>query len=270
MAVIAKNQFRFSTSSNLMELTGKRARHLKEFVEILKEIDGSSIFCHTHQAFREFNFAKGIFTNDFAYWAANAIQEEDLAERLASIDIRDFVDIRSLRERLVEIIEAYLGEKDEIRIAPRGKEFRFCKSISVVTLTPYEAWTLSDLKEALKRVGARSIFYHFFDARLRLGRPTNDFSNWIESSLEKPELAKKIEKLDPYLFTLDGLRQKIIELIEEEEKMDTIDGILKDKTLSTISKLSGLFAAVKTAKKGERLRAVKDALDKMIGKEEKK
>jgi len=237
MPDVASSSFTFYTSSNLMELTGQKARHLKEFVEILKIIDGASIFCHTHQAFREFHFAKGIFTNDFAYWAAEAIQEEDLAERLASVDIRDFVDIRSLRERLIEIIEDYLGEKNEIRIAPRGKEFHFCKSISIASRTSHEVWTLSEFRDALKKVGDRSLFYHFFDARLRLERSTNDFSNWIESSLGKPDLAGKIEKLDPYLFTLDGIRERMMELIDEELRSESIDEMLKDRTLGVISKM---------------------------------
>ena len=269
MPVIAKNPFKFSTSSNLMELTGKRARHLKEFVEILKTIDGSSIFCHTHQAFREFHFAKGIFTNDFAYWAAEAIQEEDLAERLASVDIRDFVDIRSLRERLVKIIEDYLGEKDEIRIAPRGKEFHFCKSVSIVTSTAYEVWTLGEFKDALQRVGERSLFYHFFDARLRLDRPTNDFSNWIENSLGNPELAKKIERLDPYLFTLDGLKQKITELLEEEERLETIDRILRDRTLGAISKFTNFLSTLKAAPLGEKTKIAREILDRVFKKKGK-
>jgi len=261
MAEIAKNSFTFYVSSDLTGLTGKKARHLKEFVEILREIEGSSIFCHTHQSFREFHFAKGIFTNDFAYWVADAIHEEDLAERLASIDIRDYVDIRSLREKIIELVEDQLRSKTDITIAPHGKEFFFCNSTSIAIATSYEVWTLSELKEALKVLGPSSMFYHFFDARLRLGRKTNDFSNWIESSLEKPELAKKIQGLDPYLYTLNDLKQKIIEFIEEEEQMDSIDEILKDTTLGFIKKAGSFVEQIRKAKPGERLKIAKDVLN---------
>ncbi|MEE8638418.1 MAG: DUF5752 family protein, partial [Candidatus Margulisiibacteriota bacterium] len=62
----AKEPFRFYTSSILVEITGKKAHHLKEFVNILKEIDESSIFFHVHHALRDYSFAAGQYSNDFA------------------------------------------------------------------------------------------------------------------------------------------------------------------------------------------------------------
>jgi len=270
MPVAAKNSFVFYTSSDLIGLTGKRARHLKEFVEVLKTIDGSSIFCHTHQAFREYHFAKGIFTNDFAYWVAEAIHEEALAERLASLDIRDFVNIKSLREKLVEMIEKYLNEKSNITIAPKGKEFYFCKAKSIASPTNYEVWNLSEFKQILKRVGPRSLFYHFFDARLRLGRKTNDFSNWIEFSLGMTDLAREIEHLDPYLFTLDGLKQKMISLIEEYEEMESIDEILRDQTLGLIKKATTFISKIKKSPMGEKSKTAKQIINRIKTRPEQK
>ena len=67
--------------------------------------------------------------------------------------------------------------------------------------------------EALKKVSIHSIFFHMFESKLRLGKSTNDFSLWFETALEDKDLARKIAGLDPYVYTLEGLRTKIIQLI---------------------------------------------------------
>lgn len=209
----AKVPFEFYTSSQLVEITGKKAAHLKEFVEILKEIEGSSLFYHVHHAFREHQFAPGYYVNDFAYWVREELGEVVLAEKLANIKIKDYTNIESLRQKIVEIIEDHLKKAIEIRKASPGREFYFCKNIGVIQKTKHVAWDLNEFCEALKRVGLRSLFFHFFEARLRLGRNTNDFSNWIKFNFGEEELARKIEALDPYLYTMDELRDRIIALI---------------------------------------------------------
>jgi hypothetical protein len=212
--VIATEPFRFYTSSLLVAITGKKAHHLKEFVQVLKEIDPSSIFYHVHNAFREYSFAPGRYSNDFARWVAEDVEESTLAEKLSSIYVADYTNIEEIRQRLIEIIENYLMTATEIRKAPPGREFHFLRSIAIVSPTEYEARTLPEFVVALKRVGMRSLYFHFFEAHLRLGRKTNDFSNWIRFSLDNPEVANEIEALDPYFMTLDKMRDRIIEICQ--------------------------------------------------------
>ena len=214
----AKVPFEFYTSSQLVEITGKKASHLKEFVKILKEIDESSIFYHIHHAFREHHFAPGLYANDFAYWIKEELGEAALAEKLANINIKDFVDLNDLRQEIVKIIEEHLGKAIEIRRALPGHEFYFCRNIGVIQKTKYAAWTLEEFCETLKKVGLRSLFFHFFEARLRLHHKTNDFSNWIVFNFGNQELARKIEALDPYLYSADELRDRIIALICRKEE----------------------------------------------------
>ncbi|KPJ69505.1 hypothetical protein AMJ44_03670 [candidate division WOR-1 bacterium DG_54_3] len=214
---IAKEPFRFYTSSLLVEITGKIAYHLKDFIKILKEIDVSSIFYHIHHALREYSFAPGQYSNDFARWAEEGLEEGSLAERLASINIRDFTDLEALRAKLVEIVEDHLKKAVEIRKAAPGREFYFLRNIEIITPTPYEVQTLKEFTSALDRVGMRSLYYHFFDARLRLGRKTNDFSDWIQHSLGEEEMARKIDNLDPYFITMDQLKYKIIAICMGKE-----------------------------------------------------
>jgi hypothetical protein len=209
----AKTPFEFQTSSHLVEITGKKAVNLKEFVEILSAIDDSSIFYHVHHAFREHQFAPGVYTNDFAYWAEEYLGENELAEKLANINIKDYTEIKSLRENILEIIKSHLEINPDSGAHDAKHRFYFCKSIAVVQKTAYSARDLEEFCEGLKKVGLRSLFYHFFEARLRLGRKTNDFSNWIKANFGDAALARKIEALDPYLYTMDQLRDRIIALI---------------------------------------------------------
>src|SRR3990167_4601013 len=103
----AEKPFEFYTSSQLVEITGRKAANLKEFLEIIKEIEDSSIFYHVHQAFREHQFAPGHYTNDFAHWVGEELNENALAERMANINIKDFTEIKSLRARIAEIVDNY-------------------------------------------------------------------------------------------------------------------------------------------------------------------
>lgn len=215
---IAKEPFRFYTSSLLKEITGKKASHLKDFVEIFEKIDESSVFYHTHHIFREYNFAPGKYSSDFTRWIAEDIEESGLAEKLNSLNILDYNDINSIRNKIVETIKNHLNQAVDIRKAPAGREFYFLSGITVVAPTRYEAKTLEEFVHAINNIGMRSLYYHFFDARFRLGRKTNDFSNWIRASLGNEELAKKIEALDPYLMTMDQLRNKIVSLCSARGK----------------------------------------------------
>jgi hypothetical protein len=57
-----------------------------------------------------------------------------------------------------------------------------------------------------------------FESRLRLGRGQNDFSAWLQDSLDEGELAQEIARLDPYTYSLEGLRSVLIQLIEKRIK----------------------------------------------------
>jgi hypothetical protein len=56
-----------------------------------------------------------------------------------------------------------------------------------------------------------SLYFHFMESRLRLGRQTNDFSHWLVGRGEH-ELARLINELNPYTRTLDELKADIASL----------------------------------------------------------
>ena len=205
--------FVFNTERRLVVLTGQKARNLPELLAILKRVSESSIFYHTHEEyFLSRQFARHEFTNDFALWISEALQEEPLAEKLAAIDLLRLASIRQIRESMVAEISGYLESREgRARECPPGDEFHFCKAKSFVTPTGIVARDLPDFLNRLPSVSNTSLYFHFFEARLRLERITNDFSLWL-SGIGQEALADEIGRLNPYAMTLDELRHRIIQL----------------------------------------------------------
>lgn len=210
--------FKFFTRLHLSELTGLRAATLNQLAGLLKEVPGSSIYHHTHRFLQQHQYLSPEPPNDFAYWVSEALGENELGERLASIDTIQFSTIRSLREKIIETIEDYLKHNPlaKLRFSSPGEEFHFIKSISFVIPTDYLARDLKEFKEIIGKITIDSIYFHIFESRLRLEKSTNDFSNWIENYLGDKKLADEISKLDPYTHTLEELRKKILCLIEAQ------------------------------------------------------
>jgi len=213
----AKKPFRFSTRLHFSELTGLKAKDLSELLTYIKKVSGSCIYHHTHRFLQIHQYLSPEPPNDFAYWVTKVLGEDELAERLASIDIVEFSAIRKLREEIIKIIEGYLRENPlaKKKFASVGDEFHFIKSVSFVLPTRYVVYTLKEFAEVLRKITIDSIYFHIFEARLRLRKKTNDFSYWIEDSLKDKELADKISHIDPYTRTMADLREAIIKLIEE-------------------------------------------------------
>lgn len=212
--------FTFYTRFNLPELTGLTASNLVQLLRLIREVPGSSIYHHTHRFVEKHQYLSLESPNDFSGWVNNVMGEKTLGERLNGIDTFGFSTIHDLRQVLVETIEAYLKEHPEAknRFADRDSLFHFVKSVSFILPMPYRVASLESFERVLKRVSISSIFFHMYEARLRLERGTNDFSYWLETALLKKELGDRIAALDPYAFTLEGLRKKIINILENNKK----------------------------------------------------
>ncbi len=205
--------FEFSTRLTLTKLTGRRASDLAGLLEHLRAVPLSVVFHHTHHFLVQHQHLNPEPPNDFAYWVTNVLQESWLGERLAAIDTVQFAHLRDLRARLVQVIESYLEQTRELRVAPAGEEFHFMDAVSFTFPTRHRASSLAEFAEQLRGVGAASIGFHLFEARLRVERDDNDFSRWLEDQLGERELADAIRRLDPYTITTEGLRQRLLGLI---------------------------------------------------------
>lgn len=212
----ANEPFRFYTRLHLSELTGLRASTAGELLELVKTVPGASIYHHTHRFLEQHQHLSPEPPNDFAYWTSNVLGEPELGERLASIDIIQFSTIRSLRDKIAEVIESYLrlNPAAQTKTIRRGAEFHFIKSNSFVFPLDYYASDLREMADILKKITIDSIYYHVFEARLRLEKGGNDFSFWIDESIGNKKLADAISRLDPYTHTMEELRNTLVKVIE--------------------------------------------------------
>ncbi|HQP91456.1 MAG TPA: DUF5752 family protein [Candidatus Omnitrophota bacterium] len=213
----AQQPFTFFTRLHLSELTGLKAHTLEELIGLIKTVSGSCIYHHTHRILQQHLYLSPEPPNDFAYWVSEILGEDELGERLASIDIIQFSDIRSLRDTIINIIELYMKENPSSRLkfSSPEKEFYFIKSVSFILATKHVANDLSEFVEELKKVTIDSVYFHIFEAKLRLGKTTNDFSNWIETSIGDKYLADMISRIDPYTHSLEDLRKLIIGFVSK-------------------------------------------------------
>lgn len=206
--------FRFSTILRLQELTGQKARDVRQLLDGVRTLPGSVIYHHTHHFLEQHQYLSPEPPNDFAYWVTQALNEAELGERLASINTVAFSSIRELREKIAQTLEDFLKQTPRpLRESREGSELHFIKAISFVLPTPYSVTTLEEFASVLRKITIHSLYFHMFEAKLRLEKGSNDFSVWLEALGEK-QLASKIARMDPYTQTMEGLREKIIQLIE--------------------------------------------------------
>lgn len=204
--------FRFYTERRLVVLTGLQAKSLPDLLDKLRTVPGACVFYHTHHRFLSQHFQKPVVYNDFAIWISEALQLEELSEKLAALDLREFTTIRALRQAILGHLEEELAKQNGLeRGSLPGDEFHFCRSQSFVMPTGIVATDPADFFQKIEGATNISIYFHFVEARLRLERPTNDFSQWLAGCGEK-KLAGQIAVLDPYLLTLDELKTQIVEL----------------------------------------------------------
>lgn len=207
------SEFRFHTKLDQTILLGRRARNIKELLEGIESVPGSSIYYHTHRFLQQHHYLSPEPPNDFAYWVNEVLGDAALGEKLSSVDIIQFHSIQDLRNTLVATVAEYVKSMEKISDCQPGQEFHFMSCRTFVLPTAYTASTLEEFKDVLDRVSINSIYFHMFDARLRLDQEENDFSRWF-LDLGYKHLAEQVSRLDPYSYTLEGLRKSIIKLVD--------------------------------------------------------
>lgn len=207
---LAKSPFYFNTAAHLVRICRESASTLGELLDAMRVVPDDSIFQHTFRTLQEHHFIREGFSNDFAHWAFAACNEVALAEQLASLDVREYTSLATLRGRVVEIIEDYIQQNPRARDRIALEPFYFCASDTVVIPTPIVARDLTEFVDGIEKVSLHSIHYHFIDARLRLKLTSNDFSEWLENELGLPTLGERLNRIDIYTATLQEVRQQIL------------------------------------------------------------
>lgn len=206
--------FYFNTSAHLLRITTHKANILADFLGALRKCPEDSIFQHTFRTLQEHHFIREGFSNDFAHWTLSACNEPGLAERLASVDVREFTSVAGLRERFVQIVAEFLRDNPAAAVRPAEDTFYFCASDIVVMPTSFVAGTMQDFAEGLRKVGVHSIHHHFIEARLRLKLMSNDFSQWLHEDVGLTETARELNRIDIYTATLENVRAQMVRIIE--------------------------------------------------------
>jgi hypothetical protein len=212
----ARSPFYFNSASHLLRIGRQKATNLQELLETIRTCPDESIFQHTFQTLEEHHFIREGFSNDFSHWAFAACNEVGLAERLAAIDIREFTSIAALRERLIHLTENYLQKNPRAATRTAMETFYFMAADLVVVPTPHVARNLEEFAEGMRKVSVHSIYYHFIDARLRLKLNSSDFAVWLEQELDLGRAADRLNRIDIYTSTLEGVRRSILKVLESE------------------------------------------------------
>ncbi|MDH5201688.1 MAG: DUF5752 family protein [Nitrospirota bacterium] len=210
--------FEFKQCISILKSTGKKAKNLRELRDVIEVVSDECIFHHTYQYFIKGHVLE--YTNDFAHWAGESLEERALSEHLSNIDPYDFKEINDLRNQLLAVIDVYLKSFPEPREAMPGDEFCFNETMTLIFPVGIRAKNLAEFLTAIKYVETGSVYYHFYEARIRLGGGIDDFSRWIEDAFGKRELAERIRAIDPFMHNLEGIREHITEAVEEEVRKD--------------------------------------------------
>jgi hypothetical protein len=211
----AKDPFWFRECFLMPMPIGTKVVNLRELLQALRDVSDSVIYYHLVQSRLAVSQPAVEFPNDFALWAAMALQDMALAEKLSSFDPLEYENLGQVRQAMVDIIEEYLWDLPFIPWARSGFEFHFCEASTVVIRSVISANTLQDFCQALNKVGLDSMYYHFFEARWRLETPMDDFSYWIETNFDYPELVAAIRDMDIYFYNLGEIRATLLSLIHQ-------------------------------------------------------
>ncbi len=206
--------FEFKECIHLIKATGRKARNLREFKEMIAVVPDESILHHTSQYFIKSRILE--YTNDFAHWAGESLGERVLAEHLSSVDPYTFGSMDGLRKELLFVIDAYLEKFPEPREILPGNEFYFNETVTLVFPARIKARNLAEFLMAVKYVNVNSIYYHFYEARVRNWSGADDFSVWLKETLGREELAARIRSIDPFMHDTEGIRTHLTEEIEKE------------------------------------------------------
>jgi septum formation topological specificity factor MinE len=210
--------FEFKQCVSILKSTGEKARNLRELREIISRLSDESIFHHTYQYFLKGHILE--YTNDFSHWAGESLEERALAEHLSSIDPYTFKSINDVRKELIRVIDNYLNNFPEPRDVISGDEFYFNETVTLVFPVGVKVKNLAEFLVALEHIDAGCIYFHFYESRVRLGEGIDDFSRWIEHTLGRKELAEKIRTIDPFMHSIEKIREHITEVVEEYVRAD--------------------------------------------------
>jgi hypothetical protein len=196
--------------------TGRWAGTVRELREQLVTVEDASLYHHFWGRLLLPQFDEPEYNNDFASWASHSLHDKALAERLSAVNPTAYSSMEDVRHELIDLIEGRLDESELLAWRQADYGFYFMRAQMVVFETSVRVEGPADLRAALEHVSEGTIFYHFIDARRRTEHRRDDISLWLESCGEQYQpLAGALHNIDPYFSSLFGLRQRLINTVEQ-------------------------------------------------------
>ena len=211
---VGRAPFQFIGCVELRQALDHRATDERELLERLEDAPAGSVFYHTHGYFLRHRPITTAYGNDFAAWVAVHVRDQVLAERLAVINPFESATVEDLREELVSVIHDHLLRLPSVPRVEFGEPFHFQQSHIVEVPLGAGVSTLAEFRAGLAAVDASAIYFHMVEARTRLGRRSGDFAEWLRTSLDMPQLAERIERIDAYMTSLERVRARVLSLVD--------------------------------------------------------
>ena len=171
--------FPFSTVAHLEYPAGRSASDLNSLREGIALVPPESLFFHITRVSVRHPRARDLPPNDFANWAASALQEPEIAERLAFAGAQPLVNLEELRASLLRILDEASSRK-RAETAPQGAAFHFISARSVKAGLGLTAEEPEQVVPLWPRIDFASAFYHLVEARI-LGPVEDDLVAWLRS-----------------------------------------------------------------------------------------
>ena len=214
--------FRFFRTTKTLEFARKRASNLTELLNGIKSVDDLSIAYHMLTPLFKTYEPVTNRTNDFSYWVKEVLQEKELGEHLTAIDPYQLRDISALRKQLELVIREFISKLQGRQQALQGEEFQFHTLTHFTFPTSHIAHNLAEFARILDQIDESYIYHHFVEPRVgiravrgELDFP-DDFSMWIAVSIENKDLANRLVEMDPYMLTMEEIRQSILSIIKND------------------------------------------------------
>jgi uncharacterized protein DUF5752 len=210
----AAQPFVFSTAGYLIRIADLKAESVAELADCVAKCTDASIFHHTFHTLGRHHFLTEGFSNDFAQWALASANRAELAEQLASFDIRDYVTLAEVRSDLHRMLKEYTDAHPSAARQLALEPFYFSESVEIAVPLSERAASLEEFRSCLEGLSHASLYYHFIASRLRLQLRTNDFSAWFANDLGLTRLAEQTNQIDIYANTLDSVRRTLLILVD--------------------------------------------------------
>ena len=221
MTNAATKPFVFTGCVELRQTLNLRALDERELMDRMEDAPEAAILFHTYGYFLRHGPMTTAYGNDFASWVATQVRDHVLAERLALVNPFEFDSLATLREELLTVISDHLLRLSSVPRIEFGEPFYFQQSEVVQVPLGPGVTSLADFRNALADVDASAIYFHMIEARARLGRRADDFSEWIRADLGLDALADRIARIDAYMTSLERVRARILGFVDQSLEAET-------------------------------------------------